>query len=852
MQDLKKWFSQRQIWQQYAAKMTLETGNISGEDIDILAGMCLKEASGLLKAESYAFPDNAFSTDDAGTLHLNAISKVQGINKLSPKKPLSFGASNLSVVYGLNGSGKSGYVRILKQLCGAKNKEPLLANVFDQSSTEHSCQIGYLKDGEPENYKWVKGSGVVDDLRNVDIFDTTCGAIYVSDDNEVTYEPPLLSFFSELIDVFGRVSKSLNDNESKLVSSKPVMPVENYTTSASNWYKGLKATTKEAEVDDECTWSAADNEKLIGIEKRLAQKSPADKAKSLKTQKKHLDDVVRSIESAITSLSDAKCNEILAAKQSARNKRTAAITSAEKIFTGAPLTGVGSDVWIELWEKAKLYSEKHAYIGKDFPVVDEYSRCVLCHQELSTEARGRLTSFEEFVKGELQRDADIAESALKELTDNIDDLPTEASLTVQLDASGLSAVGDLPFIAGFFQALSSRKSKLAEFSELSELGEMPSCEVWLEKAKTLSESYGTQAQQYDADAKNDNRVELEIEQKGLKAKKWLSEQKEAIVQEVKRLKQVALVQKAKATTATTGISKKKGDIADTLITGAFIARFNDELRRLGGKKIHVELKKKKVERGRVLHCIRLKGIDSCAPRDVLSEGEHRIVSLAAFFADVASKAHASPFVFDDPISSLDQPFEEAVVLRLVELSKNRQVVVFTHRLSLLSLLEVYAEKAGVEPHINCISHEPWGAGEPGETPLMAKNTKTVNNILLNEYLKEARAAFLEEGQSAYDKKAQLICTEFRKLLERTIEKDLMSEVVIRHRRDVQTKNRLEKLAKIIPEDCEMLDAMLTKYSRNEHSQSDESPVSIPEPDELETDLTTVKVWREAFAKRVVS
>jgi ABC-type Mn2+/Zn2+ transport system ATPase subunit len=63
---------------------------------------------------------------------------------------------------------------------------------------------------------------------------------------------------------------------------------------------------------------------------------------------------------------------------------------------------------------------------------------------------------------------------------------------------------------------------------------------------------------------------------------------------------------------------------------------------------------------------------------VLSEGEYRIVSLAAFLADVGGKDFSAPFVFDDPISSLDQDFEEAVVQRLVELSQERQVIIFTH------------------------------------------------------------------------------------------------------------------------------------------------------------------------------
>lgn len=75
------------------------------------------------------------------------------------------------------------------------------------------------------------------------------------------------------------------------------------------------------------------------------------------------------------------------------------------------------------------------------------------------------------------------------------------------------------------------------------------------------------------------------------------------------------------------------------------------------------------------------------PDVVLSEGETRIVALAAFLADTTGSNQLAPFIFDDPISSLDQDFEERVVTRLVELAKTRQVIIFTHRLSLIALVE---------------------------------------------------------------------------------------------------------------------------------------------------------------------
>jgi hypothetical protein len=42
---------------------------------------------------------------------------------------------------------------------------------------------------------------------------------------------------------------------------------------------------------------------------------------------------------------------------------------------------------------------------------------------------------------------------------------------------------------------------------------------------------------------------------------------------------------------------------------------------------------------------------------------------------------------------------------------------------------------------------------------------------------------------------------------------------------------------------------MTKYSRYEHSQSDETPTVLPEERELRADMERLKAWREEFKKR---
>ena len=95
-------------------------------------------------------------------------------------------------------------------------------------------------------------------------------------------------------------------------------------------------------------------------------------------------------------------------------------------------------------------------------------------------------------------------------------------------------------------------------------------------------------------------------------------------------------------------------------------------------KIKVELIPK-TEKGKAYHQVALRGaVQKKKTGEVLSEGEFRVVSLSAFLADLSSWDKVLPFIFDDPITSLDQKYEEMVAKRLVKLSHERQVIVFPH------------------------------------------------------------------------------------------------------------------------------------------------------------------------------
>lgn len=874
MKNITNWFKNRPKWLQKAARILIQKSTLADSEINELVDLCKEEIDNQSDSNKIDLPLDALENNAFQTLRLCAISDIQGINALAPKKSLELGSGNLSIIYGQNGTGKSGYVRILKHACGARNPGLLLPNVWSETPQRQGCLISYEKDGIKQQFLWDATSGVIEDLRNVDIFDTSCGQVYVNIENEVSYEPPILSFFTDLIRLCETVSLRLDDEIDKLISKKPALPLEYVFSELGQWYEELSYETTSDDLNKKCTWKKEDIKEHEEIDKRLKEKTPEDKVNQLSKKKEHIDFLINETIKCFNQNSDQNYLKILSFKSNATLKKNTAEVTAEKIFSNAPLEGVGSDVWQSLWEQARKYSEEQAYKGKLFPYVGKKAICVLCQQPLLKKAKDRLKGFEKFVKGKLKKEAKLAKNKYDEAFDSVDEILTSENLKTKIDAAGISKIDIIQQINDAYQVLRTRKEELLKANKIEDITiPLPKTEAlwlesqtkkqdspkevvvqdanssWLEKISQQSSTYKKNIKIYDKDAKNKNKNKLEESSLSLKVRQWLSQQKQVIEEEIERLKKVHKLQVAKQLTNTSGLSRKKGDLAEVLITNAFVGRFNTELERLGATRIKIELVKTRTEKGKVLHQLKLQGVNGIMTINILSEGEYKIISLAAFFADVEGKTDISPFVFDDPISSLDHVFEETVVKRLVELAQKRQVIIFTHRLSLLGMIQDYGKKVNITPTINCVTYESWGTGEPGETPLFASKPANALNNLINNRLVVARKLYKEKGQEVSYPYIKAICSDFRILLERMIELELLADIVQRHRRAVQTEGKINKLAKINHNDCKFFDEMMTKYSKYEHSQSDEAPVTLPGPDELNEDLNNLKKWHDNFKKR---
>jgi hypothetical protein len=169
-----EWVHAQPNWVQHAATEVYTQESVKDKLVDeLLALLKTKEGqskdtkldlAALLKVSSAA----------TGEIHILSIGDIEGIDALAPRSPLPF-SPKLSVVYGQNGSGKSGYARILKKLCGKPNAAELLPNVFKETPQRSQCTVIATVGGAKKTFVWKANSKPIDELIPADVFDSQSG-----------------------------------------------------------------------------------------------------------------------------------------------------------------------------------------------------------------------------------------------------------------------------------------------------------------------------------------------------------------------------------------------------------------------------------------------------------------------------------------------------------------------------------------------------------------------------------------------------------------------------------------------------------------------------------------------------
>ena len=128
------WSKNRPLFWQDAICRIFQKQQLENDDLDQLTDILKKEV-GLIDTDIAAsIPDSdnvPQSSPNSNAVKILGIHHPNNINALWSESELDFTPDGLTVIYGRNGSGKSGFAKILKKLCWSRDsKIELKKNVY--------------------------------------------------------------------------------------------------------------------------------------------------------------------------------------------------------------------------------------------------------------------------------------------------------------------------------------------------------------------------------------------------------------------------------------------------------------------------------------------------------------------------------------------------------------------------------------------------------------------------------------------------------------------------------------------------------------------------------------------------
>jgi len=845
------WSKDRPAWQREVMRRVAAGDVLSDKDNDqlvedIIAGKQLSELVFGLAQLPTAAPEDL-------PVRLLSIEKPEHVNALESKDPLTFEPGGLTIIYGDNASGKSGYARLLKRITRARQQEDVLSDVFRDTALAKPTAILTVRIGEEEEpLKWPESARP--ELQRMLFYDAACGIAYINAESDFPYRPSALFVMDGLIEacvaVRTRIDARLEKN-GRSAAAMPVVADEVRDTEAGRYLSRLSGTASVDALDKLITKFDQSSETIDDLkneEARLRRADTSTERQVLTRQAEKLDTLHKHVERIHTLLGDGG----LTALQGRRAQLTALEEAAKlliRAFESEPLPGVGSSPWKALWESAKRFSEEHAYPAKPFPVVDDKGRCVLCQRTLDEEGRDRLSTFDQFVKDDTQVHLDEARRAYDRQVEVIANLlvsPDAVETNLKdLEASHVELITEIrALLASYEKARKQTRDALAGVGTLPLLGIEPagtlsqlaqSAKAARGTAEGLSNPGIVQQRLSTATAK---RQELELLQQ-------IKDSRDAIVKEIARLMEREVLEAAKTAAATGPITKKILELSEESITEVVRDSFTRETDRLRLERVTIA--RTHADRGVLLHQPKLVGArqEVKLPR-VFSEGERTALGLAAFFTEGHLDTSNSAIILDDPVTSLDHIRRGLVAARLVAFAKTRQVVVFTHDVSFVADLKREANSEGVPIAERSVTRSRADARKPGACstthPWKAKDVLARFDELRKDVARIKKDCGTWD-QKAYEDAVAIWAGNLSETWERIFSQEIVGSVLAEGGLKVRPM-MVKILARFSDHDLKEFEASYSRVSQwaKRHDKSALVNYVAPEVSDLEAELKRVDSW----------
>lgn len=868
LNDIIDWVESKPIFWQVATDRLIRNNELTNTDILELKEICKVD----FKLSTFAFDKVDFgdlrkdvnNSTSSKNVTLSKIFNIDNINALSKTSVLEFAPKGLTIVYGDNGSGKSSYVSILKHACNTRGKKPKINdNLYDPTcfGNDNKADIEFTIDGANFNTVNLINEEVNNSsLKGVDVFDTFSANHYIEGQDEIAFIPQGLTIVEKLAIDIKRVESELIVELSNPALEKfdhTLLEVSDCST-AKTFLETLSSETKLDELRAEAIWNSTKSNRVKELTNDIDKLKATDPKKSLKDNLEKikrfeiLNNKFQTLENNLTGqvLIDLKqiLNNLVTTTEALKE-------SSEKAFSKLPIEGVGNSSWKLLWESArKFYNENNE--NENFPEVNDDSNCPLCLQDLNEEAKNRFTSFEDFVKNDIQKTYDEASVKFDLAIENLNELdfsfeeqiPTTIEINELINDYSQNQTQYLELLSKQKEnliILFNSKKSIESFNPV-EIENTPKTLIQ-ELIKTLNETNEILTVQ----SIEEDLIPLNKELNQLKGEKKIFDFKPKLGREIYRQKKIKLLNQCISKCNTRTITMHSNELATNYISQNLKQNFKTELTKLGFKNIKIETETKG-QRGKQYHYLRLdeQNANGIALKDVLSEGEHRCISLATFLSELSISEHKSAIIFDDPVSSLDHKWRNKISKRIAEEALERQVIVFTHDITFLLMIQEYSNSLKCDLNIKSLTRK------QKETGLIASNPpwdalpvgKRIG-LLKAEYQKLEKIE-RTETEEIYKERAKILYGKLRETWERFIEEVFLNGAIQRFGRAIQTQ-RLSKIVDLTPDDYNLVDDNMSKCSTyfTGHDTAGTLIEEMPDSDEFLSDLKILEDYIIVIRKR---
>lgn len=683
---LSEWANSSDEWVRYIVRHVLTGGAPLGSEEETEAYALFRQEKAFdtreLPAEE---PLATLEREDEAIepLKLTTLSDVVGVNALVEGGTIE-AHEGLTILFGENGTGKTGYSRIFKALAASRTTDVILGDIEVTAPRSQSALLGYTLGSESKTYTWTGQQGVAPFTR-MSIFDSPSVSFHVDDDLEYVYVPAALALFNHVIagikSVQARIDEAVQNlrSESKEITSRFPRTATVYPL----------VQTLGAATDLEHLKSVADtdpnvNTRITHLRRTVAALEADTISAEIKLQQR-VERILTQASSASTVIADfnvqAYGRELATLNRLEGDYRT----FRTALFEAADLPTSPDETWGAFIKAGEAYQAHLAALE-----AHDGDRCLYCRQPLGESARSLIGKYSEYLEDKINSDIAASKDRLHALTEPIISIQFGDASTF---ANEYADTEDKPhFHVELDRTLATIKQLTELFRSASTIG-TAIIEYAAIDAATLASALATMKQAVDElKTQVETRAEtltekkkglVELEAAAELAKSWTLI--ESHVRDAKQAERLSLLAKPMPglLRAVTGMAKTA---SDQMINESFDALFKEECAALRGPALHVEFvgRQGRAQRRKVLS-------GKHKPSKVLSEGEQKVIAMADFLAEARLSGITAPVIFDDPVSSLDHRRINEVAQRLVSLTETTQVIVFTHDIffatTLLTLME---------------------------------------------------------------------------------------------------------------------------------------------------------------------